>query len=72
MTNLKQIRIEAELSQRELAHRLGISQASLSGYEKRGLEPPQTAAMHKRIRLIAEALGVEMIDLYDTEPEKVA
>lgn len=58
LRGLRQLRIKAALSQRELAERSGIAYSTIAR-----LETGKTANM-KTVRKLAEALGCEPSDLY--------
>ncbi len=57
--NVKRLRMELNLSQAEVAFRLGMTTQSLSDIENGKTDCQQTTAY-----LIAKALGIEMIKLY--------
>lgn len=56
--NLRRIRLQAKLSQEELADRAGIDRTYMSGLE-RGLRNPSLLVMER----IAQALGASIADL---------
>lgn len=56
--NLRRIRLQAKLSQEELADRAGIDRTYMSGLE-RGLRNPSLLVMDR----IAQALGASIADL---------
>ncbi len=58
-SNVKRLRMELNLSQAEVAFRLGMTTQSLSDIENGKTDCQQTTAY-----LIAKALGIEMIKLY--------
>jgi Predicted transcriptional regulators len=57
--NVKRLRMELNLSQAEVAFRMGMTTQSLSDIENGKTDCQQTTAY-----LIAKALGIEMIKLY--------
>lgn len=62
LTEIKRLRLDQKFPQEVVARRAGVSQASLSGYE-RGLRPvPQKVAVR-----LAKALGVSIRKLFATE-----
>ena len=63
--NLRSLRIDRFLSQRELAHRSGLHPVTLTR-----LEAGATAPSSRSVRALASALGVEPRDL--TAPDQVA
>ena len=58
-SNVKRLRMELNLSQAEVAFRMGMTTQSLSDIENGKTDCQQTTAY-----LIAKALGIEMIKLY--------
>lgn len=62
MTNIRTLRQKAELSQAELAKKLGVTQGTVSQWES-GQILPATAKLVK----IAEALRCTVSDLFITE-----
>jgi transcriptional regulator with XRE-family HTH domain len=63
--NLRRLRVDRFLSQRELAHRAGLHPVTLTR-----LEAGTTAPSSRSVRTLAATLGVEPRDL--TAPEEVA
>lgn len=66
LRGLRQLRIKAALSQRELAKRSGIAYSTIAR-----LETGKTANM-KTVRKLAEALGCEPSDLYGVPDDPAA
>lgn len=62
---IKKARINANVTQAELAHRLGVTAQSISQYE-RGVKIPKIETLEK----IANALGIKISCFYDLEPQK--
>ena len=65
--NIREVRIEAAISQTALAKRLGISSAAVSKWEK-GKSYPSA----DRIPDLANALGVPIDQLYGHDPPEKA
>jgi len=63
--NLRRLRVDRFLSQRELAHRAGLHPVTLTR-----LEAGATAPSSRSVRTLASILGVEPRDL--TAPDEVA
>ncbi len=61
---VRRLRIEAGLSQRELAERMGVTQSVIARLEAGGVEPRLST-----LDLVAQALGVE-VDVRFRTPEK--
>jgi transcriptional regulator with XRE-family HTH domain len=64
--NVKRLRLAAGLSQAELAHRMGVDRAYISGLEQGQRNPTIISLWH-----VAKALGVSMRSFFD-EPKKGA
>ena len=64
--NVKKLRLAAGLSQAELAHRMGVDRAYVSGLEQGQRNPTIISLWH-----VAKALGVSMRSFFD-EPKKGA
>lgn len=62
---IKKARINANVTQAELAHRLGVTAQSISQYE-RGVKIPKFDTLKK----IATALEIKVSCFYDLEPQK--
>lgn len=62
---IKKARINANVTQAELAHRLGVTAQSISQYE-RGVKIPKIETLEK----IANALGIKISCFYNLEPQK--
>ena len=60
--NIKSIRKEKNLTQRELAERIGVSEGYISDIERDSKDKHPTI---KCLFKISEALGVELIDLLE-------
>jgi len=59
-TYLKQMRLRANLTQKELARKCGVSDAYLNRLEKQKADPPT----HRVCRALARALGANENDLW--------
>ena len=64
--NIKSIRKEKNLTQRELAERIGVSEGYISDIERDSKDKHPTI---KCLFKISEALGVELIDLLERREE---
>lgn len=62
--NVKRLRLVAGLSQAELAHRMGVDRAYVSGLEQGQRNPTIISLWH-----VAKALGVSMRSFFD-EPKR--
>jgi len=62
--NVRRLRLLAGLSQAELAHRMGVDRAYVSGLEQGQRNPTIISLWH-----VAKALGVSMRSFFD-EPKK--
>lgn len=67
---IKIARLEAKLSQRELARRAGTSQAALSAYES-GKKSPTLDTLHRVVRAAGQDLRIQVVP-YDDHDERVA
>ena len=62
---LRSLRKEAQLSQRDLAERVGVDFTYLSKIENGRVEPPSEAVLKNVSRELAEALGRDETELSD-------
>ena len=62
---LRYLRKEAQMSQRELAERIGVDFTYLSKIENRRVEPPSETVLKSISRELAEALGKDETELAD-------
>lgn len=67
MNRLRQMRIERELSQTQLAQAAGVTQPLISALEQKPIEQPDNLIRRRTLRKIADALGVEIEDLMEDE-----
>lgn len=65
--NIRQIRLMANLSQRDLAKRLGISSAAVAKWES-----GQSYPSGDKLPALANALGVPIDELYTHDPPTAA
>ena len=61
--NVKRLRVAADISQAELAARLGVDRAYVSGLEKGARNPTVVTLGH-----VSKALQVEMREFFDVDP----
>lgn len=61
--NVKRLRVAADISQAELAARLGVDRAYISGLEKGARNPTVVTLWH-----VSKALQVEMREFFDIDP----
>ena len=64
--NLKQVRLEKRMTQKELANAIGIDHTVISKYEKGLVVPP-----YNRLKAMADVLGVEIEELLDEQTSEV-
>ena len=62
---LRTLRKQAQLSQRDLAERVGVDFTYLSKIENRRVDPPSEGVLRSIARELAEALGEDEIELAD-------
>lgn len=67
---IKIARLEAKLSQRELAGRAGTSQAALSSYES-GKKSPTLETLHRIVKAAGQDLRIQVVP-YDDHDDRVA
>ena len=63
MLSIKEARMKAGLSQRELAEAMGVTRSAVSGWER------TSAPCTKRIRRLADVLGCTVDDLLPQEQD---
>lgn len=59
--NIKKIRVQKKITQKDLSNKTNINQSIISRYENGTIIPPIP-----RLEVIANALGVAIADLLDT------
>ena len=62
---LRSLRKQAQMSQRDLAERIGIDFTYLSKIENGRVEPPSEAVLRNIAKELAEALGEDEIEMAD-------
>ena len=62
---LRSLRKQAQLSQRDLAERIGVDFTYLSKIENGRVEPPSEAVLRSIAKQLAEALGENEIEMAD-------